>query len=175
MPALIASQDGGFFPPRAKSNQETERRLGDEAKGYGACSRASRGPSLPLPSSPPPVHAAAWLARPRGLSVAGPSTPKTSRARIGIRVVLWSRGVGESEARRLFFPLPLSLFVLCCGRAVKTRGVERRGWVGSGVLVVSLGPSPPSYASPRFCHSFLFFCTKAGLKQRFPVPRSGVP
>ena len=65
----------------------------------------------PLPSSPQ-VHAAAWLARPRGLSVAGPSTPKMSKARIGIRVVFWSRGLGESEARRLFFS-PSSLFVLC--------------------------------------------------------------
>ena len=86
---------------------------GDEAKGYGACSRASRGPSLRLPATVfHPDHAAAWLARPRGLSVAGPSTPKMSKARIGIRVVFWSRGLGESEARRLFFSLS-SLFVLC--------------------------------------------------------------
>jgi hypothetical protein len=60
MPARVASRDGGSFRLRAKSNQETERRLEDEGvEGYGARSRASRGPSLRAPRS---TAMAGWLA-----------------------------------------------------------------------------------------------------------------
>jgi len=65
MPARVASQGGGVFLLRAKSNQETERQLEGEAKGYGARSRASRGPSL---RAPQPTALGGWLApRDRGV------------------------------------------------------------------------------------------------------------
>jgi len=126
MPARIASHDGGLFPPRAKSNQETERRLGDEAKGYGACSRASRGPFLRLPATvfpPSPRRCVAGspagaLGRGTVAADADAEDEQGSARLIGIRVVLWSRGVGESEARlRLSFFSPfLSLFFATAGQ-----------------------------------------------------------
>ena len=99
---------------------------GDEAKGYGACSRASRGPFLRLPATvfpPSPRRCVAGspagaLGRGTVAADADAEDEQGSARLIGIRVVLWSRGVGESEARlRLSFFSPfLSLFFATAGQ-----------------------------------------------------------
>jgi hypothetical protein len=68
--------------------------------------------------------------------------------------------IGEGRGGGAASPLSLA------AGAVKTEGVERRGWVGSGVLVVSLSFLSLSYASLRCRAHSLFFLPK---RQRFSL------
>lgn len=166
MPARVASRDGCFFLLRAKSNQETHRQLEDGVRGYGARSRASRGPSLRAPS---PVHGrwvAAGLARP-----AGPWRRRRRRRRVGLGLGSeWSCGAGKLARAR-----PFSSGCFCAGQgAVKTR----EGWSGVGGWGVEFLSSPPSrlsYASLRFCSRPFSSCTEKQQGLKAKVPSSRVP
>lgn len=117
MPAKITSQDGRFFLLRAEADQETEMQLEAEAKGYGACSRASRGPSpvappLPqFPTSPRCPGGAPNGALGRGGVVAASPSAATSRSRIEWPVEEQAQGQRELARRErgaaspLFSPL----------------------------------------------------------------------
>jgi len=69
-------------------------------------------------------------------------------------VVLWSREVGESAS------LFLWLFLCRARGSENERGVERRGWVGSGVLVVS-PLSPLLRVAPLLLPSLFFLYREA--------------
>jgi hypothetical protein len=71
-------------------------------------------------------------------------------------------GAGElariGEGREGGAASPLSL---AAGAVVKTKGVERRGWLGgSGVLVSLSSPLSLSYASLRCRAHSVFFCSR---------------